>query len=105
MAEVYQLRRNKSSEALVKIGDEQKCILPGALGGALLTSRYGAKLPKDRWVVCLDKPENLWRDATDLYVPLFAWRDDGWDFNLDLWRGGWGVGCCLVLFRELVSSP
>ncbi|MBM3257307.1 MAG: hypothetical protein FJY98_03175 [Candidatus Liptonbacteria bacterium] len=104
MAEVYWLRRNKSSESLVKIADEQKRILPGALGGAILTSRYGDKLPKDFWVVCLDKPENLWRGAGVLLVPFFRWDGIGWNFFLSFWLGVWDQGFYIVLFRE-VSNP
>ncbi|MCR4328876.1 MAG: hypothetical protein NUV53_05230 [Patescibacteria group bacterium] len=105
MAEIYQLRCNKSSESIVKIADERKRVLPGALGGAVLTSRYGEKLPKDFWVVCLDKIKNLWRDGHGLHVPIFNWNDFGWDFNLDIWNGDWFQGFYIVFFREFVSNP
>ena len=103
MAEVYQLRRNKSSESLVKIADEQKRVLPGALGGAVLTSSYG-ELPKNFWVTCLDKPENLWRVAFDLLVPYFYWDGDGWYFCLHWWNDDWPRGFYIVFLRELVST-
>lgn len=100
IAEIYQLEEDMSSEDIVALAEKENRILPGALGGVTLTSHYGEKLPKDRWVVCLDKPENLWRDAGDLMVMDFLWGGGGWRFDLTWWDGGWDWGYSIVFFRE-----
>ncbi|MEK9131629.1 MAG: hypothetical protein AAB447_01820 [Patescibacteria group bacterium] len=100
-AEVYRLNCGKGSQSLVDIGLANKRVLGGARGGALLCSRYGDKLPKDRWVVAIDEKKNLWRDSGDAGVPRFGWGGGGWGFGLDDWSDDWGDGHCVVFFREL----
>lgn len=104
VAEIYRLKRKLSSATLVEMGVENKRVMGGALGGALLCSRYGEKLPKDRCVVCIDNKKNFCRDSLGyLRVPNFSWFDDGWGFGLRCWSDGWREGFCVAFFREVLD--
>ena len=100
MAEIYRLNRNIGSETLVKIAQDNKRQTGGALGGAILCSRYGWLLPASHWVICIDRPENLWQSADDLKIPVFVRYASRWGFRLDYWRGDWPGGDYVVFFRE-----
>lgn len=101
MAEIYRLNRNTNSETLVKIADDHKRVTGGALGGAVLCSRYGTHLPRDRSVICIDKMEHLWKSYCGIRIPFFDRRGARWNFLLRSLSGGWDHGCFVVFFREL----
>jgi hypothetical protein len=100
-AEVYRLNCDISSKLLVDIGLANKRILGGAKGGAVLCSRYGDKLPKDRWVIAIDEKKNLWHDSDGASVPNFGRSGGGWNFDLGSWTSDWPGGHIVVFFREL----
>jgi len=96
-AEIYRLKSSWDSEGLIKVSKENKRILGGALGGALLCSHYGTKLPTDRWVICIEKERHLWRNAHGLHVPAFVRSNGGWSFDLIV-ACGWFEGSYVVFF-------
>ena len=100
-AEVYRLNCGISSQSLVDIGLANKRIMGGAKGGALLCSRYGDKLPKDRWIIAIEEKKNLWHDSDGARVPNFGRSGGGWSFDLDSWTSDWPGGYPVVFFREL----
>ena len=100
-AEVYGLNCDKSSQSLVDIGLAHARILGGAKGGAMLCSRYGGNLPKDRWIVVIDEKKNLWHDSDGARVPDFAGDGGAWRFRLGHWSDDRDNGYCVVFFREL----
>lgn len=104
VVEVYCLQHSQYFHSLIKFADECKRVLPGAWGGAVLASRYGAQLPKDRWIVCLDKSQHVWLSAFGPRVPPFFRRVVGWRFYGDIWINVWAESYYVVLFRELVLN-
>lgn len=100
-AEIYGLNRNTNLETLVEIANAHKRVIGGALGGAVLCSRYGTHLPRDRSVICIDTIEHLWQSYCGIRIPFFDRRGARWNFLLRSLSGGWDRGCFVNFFREL----
>lgn len=101
--EIYRLKSRWGSEGLIELSKENNRILGGALGGALLCSRYGVELPTDRWVICIEEEKHLWRNARGLHVPAFVRSNGGWSFDLIV-SSGWFEGNYVVFFCQISGS-
>jgi hypothetical protein len=95
-----------TSEERMKFLAEQKSVLTGAQGAALVFDQKRDQLPKGFWYASMDQKDRLWEDA-DRYrrVPeVYAYSVGGFSFNLGHFEHEWYDFNALLVFCDLPSG-